>query len=504
MICNHKIPSRNPHGEKLLDEEVRNFLTLKIPRCISQEKGVPCLHMGPLRTILAVMSDYGTAKSRHSFKGELNFMAGRLLTFACLASLSWLLYIPSDISLHPDIPLLPMLRIGFAVIGIIIPLLKLLPSFRHRPLFLLFLLACYMELSAATITGITGGDPAYIGGFVFILTIIALTPFPRYWSLGLLLATVITFFWTGISCGMNFADPRSQYSLKDLASATVVSAVFIVLLHRTRHANWERAMLIEEQKIEIESEKQKVDELLLKILPQSVAAELKANKYVKPVLFNSATVIFVDIVGFSKIAEKLSPEILVNELDDLFSAFDRVMDRYNMEKLKTIGDAYMFAGGVPEPRKGHPVQAILAAMDLIDIVALRNEACILRENIRQPGEQNHFYPRWDIRIGIHTGTLMAGVVGEKKFIYDVWGDTVNLANRVESASEPNRINISQETAQIAGDFFELEARGKIAIKHKDAVNMYFVNGIKLNLSKSNNGRHANDQFWEMFQKLPAA
>jgi adenylate cyclase len=217
---------------------------------------------------------------------------------------------------------------------------------------------------------------------------------------------------------------------------------------------------------EIEKEKQKSERLLLNILPLQIAEELKYTGRVKPVYHSSASVLFTDFENFSKIAELMSPEELVEELDYCFSYFDRIIERYNLEKLKTIGDSYMCCGGIPQANHTHALDTIMAALQIQKFMSLRKANKI---------KQNQ--PYWDIRIGIHSGSLLSGVIGKKKFVYDVWGDTVNLASRMESSGVAGQINISQATFELVKDSFE-EHRGKILAKNMGEVDMYLIKGIK--------------------------
>jgi class 3 adenylate cyclase len=211
--------------------------------------------------------------------------------------------------------------------------------------------------------------------------------------------------------------------------------------------------------LELEKARQKSDELLLNILPEPIADELKRTGSVEPVEHDSVTVVFTDFVGFTASAEFRNPSELLRELDDCFSAFDAIIEKYGLEKLKTIGDAYMFAGGVPVSLEENAVRCVEAAREILQFVA----------------EKRTRDPRfWQIRIGMHTGKLVAGVIGRKKFIYDVWGDTVNTASRLEAAGEPGRINTSSETYNLIKDRFTCVYRGEIAVKGKGPLAMYFV------------------------------
>ncbi len=236
----------------------------------------------------------------------------------------------------------------------------------------------------------------------------------------------------------------------------------LLLYNRNRIKTQANKNLAEKNTI-INAERQKSDALLLNILPASTAAELKQYGRAQARHYESVTVLFTDFVGFTQLAATLGAEELVNELDACFRAFDAIIGRYGLEKIKTIGDAYLCAGGLPDEKKDHAEAVIRAALEMQawigDRYTLKHEK----------GE-----PAFKMRAGIHTGPVVAGVVGDRKFAYDIWGDTVNTAQRVESAGEPGRINISEDTYQIIKDKFPCEARGEIAAKGKGNLAMYFV------------------------------
>lgn len=214
----------------------------------------------------------------------------------------------------------------------------------------------------------------------------------------------------------------------------------------------------------IEQEKQRNEELLLNILPKSIAEELKTSGKAKARRYDQVTVLFSDFVNFTKIAEQLTPEELVEELDKCFKAFDHITKQYpDIEKIKTIGDAYMCVSGLSE-RKGLPNNLIQAALDMQSYL---EEYKVLR--IRQ-GK-----PYFEARIGLHTGPVVAGVVGDVKFAYDIWGDTVNLASRIESNSEAGQVNVSQDTYNLIRYRYECNYRGKMPAKNKGDLDMYYVN-----------------------------
>ena len=219
---------------------------------------------------------------------------------------------------------------------------------------------------------------------------------------------------------------------------------------------------------EAEKESKRAETLLLNILPESTARELKERGSVAPHFYEGATVMFADISGFTLSSEKISAEELLARLNDYFTAFDQIIDRYGIEKLKTIGDCYMSVSGVPERKPSHAVDAVLACMEMHDWV-------------EQSRREHPNSPPWLLRIGLHAGPVVAGVVGIRKFAFDIWGSTVNLAARMESSGEPSKINVSESMQIHIKDFFELETRGSVTTKDKRDVPMFFVKGIKREL-----------------------
>lgn len=218
---------------------------------------------------------------------------------------------------------------------------------------------------------------------------------------------------------------------------------------------------IEAQKNQIESERSKSDRLLRNILPEEIADELKTRGYAAPKLYDSATVLFTDFVNFTRLSANLPPEEIISELDECFLAFDEIIDRYGLEKIKTIGDAFMCAGGLPVPNDTHAVDAVKAAIEITQWLAERN-----RTNPKAVFQH--------MRIGIHTGPVVAGVIGKNKFAYDIWGDAVNLASRLEEQGEAGRINVSQTTYEAVKDHFLCSWRGKKEVHNKGLIDMYFI------------------------------
>ena len=220
------------------------------------------------------------------------------------------------------------------------------------------------------------------------------------------------------------------------------------------------------QRNKISKEKKRSDELLMNILPEETAEELKRTGSAKTQTFESVSVMFTDFKNFTQASEKLTPEELVAEINYCFSEFDRIVTRHGIEKIKTIGDAYMCAGGLPVANASHPFDVISAGLEIIDFIEINKNERI------QKGQ-----PFFEIRLGIHTGPVVAGIVGIKKFAYDIWGDTVNTASRMESSGQAGKVNISDSTYALVKDRFTCVHRGKIEAKNKGLIDMYFVEGV---------------------------
>lgn len=235
----------------------------------------------------------------------------------------------------------------------------------------------------------------------------------------------------------------------------------------------ERTQEIMKQKDEIEKEKEKVDSLLLNILPEEVAQELKEFGKSDARLFQEVSVMFTDFVNFTKISETLSPEKLVYELDFCFKKFDEIITKHELEKIKTIGDSYLSVCGLPVPNENHAFKVVGAAIEILDFIKNYQKECEAKNK-----------PFFEIRIGVHSGPVVAGIVGVKKFAFDIWGDTVNTASRLETTSEPGKINVSGKTYQLIKQHFDFEYRGRINAKNKGDLDMYFVEKKKTNSDQS--------------------
>jgi class 3 adenylate cyclase len=230
-------------------------------------------------------------------------------------------------------------------------------------------------------------------------------------------------------------------------------------------AIYSRLIYTRKAKAVIEKEKDRSENLLLNILPAEIAQELKEKGRANARDFDSVSILFTDFKGFTEASANLSAQDLVSEINTCFEAFDGIMDKYHIEKIKTIGDAYMAAGGLPIPTDESVRNTVLAALDMQCFIAKRKAANDALDK-----------PAFEMRVGVHTGPVVAGIVGVKKFQYDIWGDTVNTASRMENNGEAGKVNISQATYEMlkSDPDFSFESRGKIEAKGKGEIYMYFV------------------------------
>lgn len=289
----------------------------------------------------------------------------------------------------------------------------------------------------------------------------------------------------GTLCVIDF-QPREltfeqREALRRLSRQTMVH----LELRRQLLARNESLRQLQQARDRAVAEKAESDRLLLNILPSPIADELKTSARVRPRFFDNATVILIDFVGFTRLVETLEPASVVDQLDQHFTRFDDMMAKHRLEKLKTIGDAYLAVGGVPEPNRSHPLDAALCALQILDHLARLNRQ---REKVRLPA--------WQARVGINTGPVIAGVVGKHKFTYDIWGNTVNTVQRLEAAAEPGRICTAESTWHHLESRFETESRGAVEVKHQGLVKMHYLNRIKPEFSADAAGLIPNDRFWK--------
>jgi class 3 adenylate cyclase/tetratricopeptide (TPR) repeat protein len=261
---------------------------------------------------------------------------------------------------------------------------------------------------------------------------------------------------------------RQQFAKNAFLVGLCLVFVIALLIFRNYLVKVRTHKILDKQKNEIEG-------LLLNILPKEVARELQASGHATPRHYDSVSVMFTDFQAFTIIADNMSPNELVAELDACFIAFDNIIEKHNLEKIKTIGDSYMCAGGIPVPDENHVLNIVKAGLEIQEYISEHNIARI----------QRGLKP-WVARIGLHAGPVVAGVVGKKKYAYDIWGSTVNIASRMEANGEPGKVNVSQAVYEIIKDHYTCIPRGKISAKNIGEIDMYFIedkpNG-KMNLSK---------------------
>lgn len=260
----------------------------------------------------------------------------------------------------------------------------------------------------------------------------------------------------------NLTHQEAMRKKNQTKNALLITGLFILLLSI---GLWSRLQFVRKSKQRLQGEKDRSDELLLNILPKEVADELKLKGKSEARDFDNVTVLFTDFVAFTQTAETLTAKELVDEINACFEAFDEIITRFNLEKIKTIGDAYMAAGGLHVPQTSEPSDVVLAALDM--------QAFMLK---RKAKRQEKNLPAFEMRVGIHTGPVVAGIVGVKKFQYDILGDTVNTASRMESHGEIDKVNISNDTYERIKYDKDLtfESRGKLDVKGKGEMKMWFV------------------------------
>lgn len=258
---------------------------------------------------------------------------------------------------------------------------------------------------------------------------------------------------------------QQKQTQKVVTIATGIALFLIILL---AIGLYRRNVFTKRTNAIIEKEMARSERLLVNILPEETARELKEFGKVKAKKFESVSVLFTDFEAFTAASEHVDPELLVTRLGYYFTAFDDIIEKYGLEKIKTIGDAYMCAGGLPFPIEDHAIKMVKAAFEILQFV----------EEAKSEKETDFSF---NVRIGINTGPVVAGVVGSKKFSYDIWGDTVNVASRMETFSDSGKINISKNTYNLVKDIFDCEFRGQIEVKNKGLMSMYFVKGPLQNI-----------------------
>ena len=282
-----------------------------------------------------------------------------------------------------------------------------------------------------------------------------------------------------------FASSLAVALMVCLASLLCGAALYPVVVHlstenerKTRELLESQSALIEglqrserelEEKVtqrtlELQHEQVLTKELLHNILPVEIADELSATGSARPARHESVTILFTDFSGFTQAVSAMPADRMVGELNEIFAAFDDITDECGVEKIKTIGDAYMAAAGLPKACADHAQRCVRAGLRMLEYLEDRNRSAAFK---------------WSLRLGVHSGPVVAGVVGKRKYAYDIWGDTVNIASRMESSGEIGRVNISAYTYDLVREEFDCEYRGKVEAKGKGPIDMYFVKGVRL-------------------------
>ncbi|MEI1278720.1 adenylate/guanylate cyclase domain-containing protein [Leptospira venezuelensis] len=309
-------------------------------------------------------------------------------------------------------------------------------------------------------------------------------------GLGIFFAAVLNdFIFYQFHIGPGYLTPAGLFLLT-FADAATLGRRIATAFNTSEELSVNLEKKVVERTKELAEERDRTDLLLLNILPKPVAEELKSKGSVTPVYYESASILFTDFVGFTKIAAEMLPKDLVEDLHNCFSEFDSIVSRLGLEKLKTIGDSYMCAGGIPNTNFTHAVDNCLAGLEFLRFM---QRMAVSKSEMG--------LPFWELRVGVHTGPVTSGVIGSNKFAYDVWGDAVNLASRMESSGKPGHLNISGSTYELVKDFFVCEHRGKVQAKGKGEVDMYFVNSIRMELSVDAKGISPNDKFESLRNEL---
>ncbi len=239
----------------------------------------------------------------------------------------------------------------------------------------------------------------------------------------------------------------------------------------------------------LQAQREKSDELLLNILPAEIANQLKKKGSARSKQYKMVSILFTDFKGFSKLAGTIPSQDLIAELNIYFQKFDEIIEGHFIEKIKTIGDAYMCAGGLPLTNRSNPIDVTIAGLKIQKFI---KEYAELKKANNEEG--------WQLRVGIHTGEVIAGVIGKKKFAYDIWGDAVNRAARMEQLGQIGRVNVSGDTYEYIKDFFDCTYRGKIEVKNNMDLDMYFVNRLKPEFSEDAEGTEPNAEFLKILAK----
>jgi adenylate cyclase len=294
----------------------------------------------------------------------------------------------------------------------------------------------------------------------------------------------------GALCVLDFEPRRLTFEQTEALRRLSREVLTLLELRRRRIGHNQTIAELEPPREDVALQEARAEELLDNLLPRAIAEELKRDGRVQPRYVRSATVLLADFQGFTLLSEQAEPAALIGLLDEYFSAFDDIMAHHRLEKIKTIGDAYMAVGGVPETGLLHPIDAALAALEM--------QATVSR--MKSWGDASRL-PSLELRIGIHTGPVISGVVGNRRFTFDIWGDAVNIASFMEAQCLPGRINVSDTVAGHAKALFELEPRGPVEAKHDRTHEMFFLNRLKPEFSSDQAGQQPNESFAAKYDRL---
>lgn len=289
-------------------------------------------------------------------------------------------------------------------------------------------------------------------GLLFVLGFISRT--------GFVFATMRTVF-IAVGFGVAVATYRGDADLTIdtflFVTISVGSLLALRRLERDRRLVFHQGLVIAEQSAELQREQAETERLLLNILPAAVSARLRRGESPIADSYASVSVLFADIVGFTPLAARMLPTEVIDFLSELFVSFDRLVEERGLEKIKTIGDAYMAVGGLPDPLEGHAVKVVDLGVEMIRVISARADG-----------------PALSLRVGVHSGPVAGGVIGRRRFAYDVWGDTVNIASRLEQYGVPGRVHVSEATTALIGDRFAIESRGPVQLRGHGIMSTYFV------------------------------
>jgi class 3 adenylate cyclase len=292
-------------------------------------------------------------------------------------------------------------------------------------------------------------------------------------------------FALGTLCVIGFEPRQLSPAQREAVRRLAQQAMAQLELRRQLLERDELLSEISQARAAAEAARERSDKLLKSILPESVAEELQASGKVEPRFHEASTILFADFKAFTRLTETLDPAGLIRQLDQNFARFDEIAQSHEIETIKTVGDAFIAAGGLPMENRSHPIDTCLAALQMQRFIQGSNRQ---RERLR--------LPPWELRIGINTGPVVAGIVGQRRFTYDVWGNAVNVAQRLEEACEPGRVNISASTLHHVSRLFKTEARGSVQVKHIGAIDMYFLDRIHSEFCMDSEGTSPNEAFWK--------